>query len=344
MDYVILVAGVLLSASAEYLAAALYAMPYSVINAMADEGSSLGRRLRKALDDVEETHLGIALIDVLFIVLSTLGLVPSLLSGAMASWVAIILFVVGLIIFKTIAAALGTRYGSHVLYITGTGLWITRILARPFIILNRLLKHVINNDTDEDESRGEIAALVETAREEGALDAGEYRLLTNIMRFSSIEVSDVMTPRTVVFSMHADTPISQAVRHPEMQMFSRFPVYSGDSLDSVTGYVVTRDVLRAALADRNDLAVSKLARPVSYIPENVSLDHALEHLLQHKQHFVMVVDEYGGVEGLLSMEDVIETILGVEIMDEADHVADLRQVAKEKRDLRIALRQTDLEE
>jgi CBS domain containing-hemolysin-like protein len=145
-----------------------------------------------------------------------------------------------------------------------------------------------------------------------------------------------MTPRLVVFSLPSDTPVAEAIKEPELQMYSRFPVYDNESLDSVSGYVMTKDVLRAALAGRNAVALSKLKRDVDFIPENVSLDQALEQFLQKKQHLFMVVDEYGGVEGLLTMEDVMESVLGVEIVDEADHVVDLRAVAKQRRDARIA--------
>ena len=191
-------------------------------------------------------------------------------------------------------------------------------------------------NTDEEEAREELEAFVETAREEGALDPGEYRIMTNIMRLSSVSVSDVMTPRTVVFSLPLETSIADALKMPELQMYSRFPVYDANDLDSVCGYVITKDVLRAALAGRQTVELAKLKREVKFIPENVTLERALEQFLGERHHMFMVVDEHGGVEGLLTMEDVLETMLGVEIVDEADHVVDLRQLAKQQRDARIA--------
>ena len=99
---------------------------------------------------------------------------------------------------------------------------------------------------------------------------------------------------------------------------------------------MAKDILRAALAGRHTVPISKLRREVGFIPENVTLERALEQFLQKRQHLFMVVDEYGGVEGLLTMEDVLETMLGAEIIDEADHVVDLRALAKHRRDVRIA--------
>ena len=145
-----------------------------------------------------------------------------------------------------------------------------------------------------------------------------------------------MTPRTVAFALPVGTSVTDALKMPELQMYSRFPVYEGNDLDSVCGYVITKDVLRAALAGRNGVELVKLKRDVKFIPENVTLERALEQFLGERYHMFMVVDEHGGVEGLLTMEDVLETMLGVEIVDEADHVVDLRQLAKQQRDARIA--------
>jgi CBS domain containing-hemolysin-like protein len=105
---------------------------------------------------------------------------------------------------------------------------------------------------------------------------------------------------------------------------------------------LTKDVLRAALAGRHAVELGKLKREVHFIPENVSLDQALEQFLQRRQHLFMVVDEYGGVEGLIAMEDVMETMLGAEIVDEADHVIDLRALAKQRRDARVAQLRQDV--
>ncbi|MGA2296429.1 MAG: CBS domain-containing protein, partial [FCB group bacterium] len=120
-------------------------------------------------------------------------------------------------------------------------------------------------------------------------------------------------------------------------MYSRFPVWEGESLDKgVIGYTMSREVYHAALTGKSGQKLRELARDIYFIPENAELDIALDRFIKRRQHLFIVVDEYGGVEGLLTMEDVLETILGVEIVDEADKVVDLREVAKHLRDKRIA--------
>ncbi len=188
----------------------------------------------------------------------------------------------------------------------------------------------------EEASLEDIQEVVETAHEEGTLQTGEYKIFSNVIKFNQVPVSDVMTPRTVIFSCPADLTIEEALKLPEIKTFSRFPIYEGHSLDDkIVGYVVSKDILQEAINNRLDKKLRELAREIQFIPENVTLDDALNQFLSKRQHIFLVVDEFGGVEGLLTMEDLIETILGEEIVDEADKFIDLREVAKRKRENRI---------
>lgn len=211
-------------------------------------------------------------------------------------------------------------------------------LVYPFYLIKKKLSEWIKGKTTvEEESWIEIEEAVESAREEGSLDDDEYRILKNVMKFSDILVSDVMTPRTVVFSCNANNTVEQTVFLPEIRMYSRFPIWEGEALDDgVIGYVMSRDILYAALKGEKNLPLRNFKRDVYYIPENATLDAALDMFLKRNQHLFIVVDEYGGIEGLITMEDVLETILGTEIVDEADKVIDMRQLAKQRRDKRVS--------
>ncbi|MBM2815039.1 MAG: domain containing protein [Ignavibacteria bacterium] len=210
-------------------------------------------------------------------------------------------------------------------------------LTKPVFQLNNFFKRITNTYDNNDVSRGELNALVDNAREDGTLDLGEYRILKNIIKFNDILVSDVMTPRSVVFSCHADKAVGEVVKMTELRMYSRFPIWEGDSFDrGIIGYVLSKDVLHAALMGNAAKKLRSFVRETYFIPENAELDIALEKFLQGRQHLFVVVDEYGGVEGLITMEDVLETMLGVEIVDEADRVVDLREYAKQRRDKRVA--------
>ncbi|MBK9248126.1 MAG: DUF21 domain-containing protein [Ignavibacteria bacterium] len=237
---------------------------------------------------------------------------------------------------KTFAHAAGERYAERVAIQSALVIGVISTFLKPLTILIGAITRVIVPPPSEEESREEFDALVDTARDEGTLDDGEYRILKNIMGFSEVQVSDVMTPRTVVFSCNALSTVGDVVVMPELQMYSRFPVWEGNSLDGVVGYVMTKDVLRAALNEKKSRTLREIMREVYFIPENVELGKALEQFLQRKQHLMMAVDEYGGIEGLITMEDMVEAILGVEIVDEADRIVDLRALAKQRRDKRVA--------
>lgn len=239
--------------------------------------------------------------------------------------------------FRTLFFAIGHRFSGEVIpYISGL-LQILTSLGKPVSHLIKSIHNKISGTSHEDAAREELSAMVESAHEEGSIDQDEYRILKNIMKFSNVLVSDVMTPRTVVFSCHADSTVGEVLELAELQMYSRFPIWEGESLDDkVVGYVMSRDVLFAALKGKNSKKLRNLARDINFIPENAELDVALDTFLKKRQHIYLVVDEWGGIEGLLTMEDVLETILGVEIVDEADRFVDLRELAKQRRDSRIA--------
>ncbi|MCX7736985.1 MAG: CBS domain-containing protein [Candidatus Kapabacteria bacterium] len=249
----------------------------------------------------------------------------------------IVAFLIVTFIFRSSFSALGKRQTIKSLLKFIGFVKFLRIISYPFTAFEEFLMKLITGKTEQEASREELTAMVESARQEGTLDDEEYRILKNIMHFSDVLVSDVMTPRTVVFSCNATKTVGEIVNLPEMQMYSRIPIWDGNSLDDgVIGYVMSKDVYYAALTGKNDLPLKKLIREIDVIPENAQLDMALNRFLKKRQHIFLVVDEYGGIEGIITMEDVLETILGVEIVDEADRIVDLRELAKLHRDKRIA--------
>ncbi|MGI6370104.1 MAG: CBS domain-containing protein [Ignavibacteria bacterium] len=213
------------------------------------------------------------------------------------------------------------------------------IVAMPLVPLTKRFLSVvikISGKEKDDITIEEITDLFEEAREEGSLDDEEYRLLKNVMNFNDVLVSDVMTPRIVLFSCEANVTVAEAIEMPELQMYSRFPIWEGDSLDDeILGYVTTKEIFSAALSGKLDSKLKSFSRKISFIPENSELGKTLETFLVNKHQLSLVVDEYGGVEGLITMEDIIETMLGVEIVDEADKVVDLRVLAKKRREIRL---------
>jgi len=138
-----------------------------------------------------------------------------------------------------------------------------------------------------------------------------------------------MTPRTVVFALQQDLTTSEALeKHPEIP-FSRIPVY-GETLDDITGFVLKTDLLIAQLQGRGEVHLKEMKRDLGFVTEDASVEHIADELLGKRAHLLAVFDEHGGLAGVVSLEDVVETLIGIEIVDEADKIDDLRRLARQK--------------
>ncbi|MCA9885175.1 MAG: HlyC/CorC family transporter [Anaerolineae bacterium] len=178
-------------------------------------------------------------------------------------------------------------------------------------------------------SRAEIEAMARIGVSEGSLLERENRVLRNLLQLNRVHVHDVMTPRPVVLAMQEDTTVQEVVEKHATLPYSRLPIY-GESTDDVTGYVLRHDILMCLAQDKDSKTLKSLKRDIFVIPESATVALALDEFVQRKEHISLVIDEYGGTAGILTLEDAIETMLGIEITDESDVVADLRKMAEER--------------
>jgi CBS domain containing-hemolysin-like protein len=198
------------------------------------------------------------------------------------------------------------------------------------VVLERVNQPFRRRSAGSHVSRAELAAAVRLGRRTGAIEDREYEILRNVLHLADRTVAEVLTPRTVVFALPATTTVGQVVAEHRPIRFARIPVYRG-SPDEITGYVARYDVLAAYAFGRADQPLAELARPIEIVPEPASVADALERLLRARQHIALVVDEYGGTAGIVTLEDSLETLLGEEIVDETDPAVDMRQLAREAR-------------
>ncbi len=340
MDYFLVSLLTFAGAIAAFLSSLLYSLSHDKLQNIVADGDKRAKKLLNLKMNYDDSMGSYSIMEMILFAVASLLLGKIIFSNATPLVIDITVFAVFFLLIFTlriVAIGVGMKLANgFALSISGI-LGIYAFFAKPFIYFSNKLIESITGSSHEEASREEISLLVESAHVEGSLDSDEYRILKNIMHFSEVYVSDVMTPRTVVFSCNADETISEIINKPEIKMYSRFPVWEGESLDEgVIGYVLSRDIMSAALDGKTEMRLRRLLREVYIVPENARLDDALEQFLQRRQHIFVVVDEYGGVEGLLTMEDVLETILGAEIVDEADKVIDLRDLAKKRRDVRVA--------
>jgi CBS domain containing-hemolysin-like protein len=176
-------------------------------------------------------------------------------------------------------------------------------------------------------TRDELAVLADIGEEEGTIEEDEETVIQNLLRLAEIKVEEVMTPRVVVTAFPLDYTIKQVLaEHPVLRV-SRIPVY-GNNIDDIKGLVIRSEILLAASRDEWEKKLETLMKPIGFISEDASVDLTLDLFLEKRQQILAVQDEFGGTSGIVTMEDVIETLLGKEIVDETDEAEDMREVAR----------------
>ncbi|MBN2069033.1 MAG: HlyC/CorC family transporter [Opitutales bacterium] len=182
-------------------------------------------------------------------------------------------------------------------------------------------------------SRDEIRAVVDLGHKEGLLDRSDARMLHSLMAFQSIRIQQLFTPRPVVCSLPADKSLGEIIDYVKSSRYSRYPVI--DEKEEVLGYALRDDLLVAASNDQWKIPLSAFTHPILTIPEQTTVKRALGMFLRKRIHIAAVVDEFGSFSGVLTLEDVIETLIGHEIVDESDTVEDLRLFARESMEKRF---------
>lgn len=176
-------------------------------------------------------------------------------------------------------------------------------------------------------SRDDFSAMADIAHEEGVFEKSESTIIKNLLRFDEVLVKDVMTPRAVMKIASEDMTIADFYENNPKMRFSRIPVYS-EKVDHITGFVLKDNVLEEMVNENGDLPLSEIRREILVTKRSTPIPQLFDIFIAKREHIALVIDEFGSVSGLVTMEDVIETLLGLEIMDESDNVADLQQLAR----------------
>ncbi|KAG1649015.1 UPF0053 protein [Nymphon striatum] len=182
-------------------------------------------------------------------------------------------------------------------------------------------------------SRDDFSAMADIAHEEGVFEKSESTIIKNLLRFDEVMVKDVMTPRSVMKIASENQSIQSYFDENTKLRFSRIPVYS-DKEDHISGFVLKDNILEELVRNNGEMLLSEIRRDLIITERNTPIPELFNLLITKREHVALVVDEFGSVSGLVSMEDVIETLLGLEIMDENDNVADLQQLARKNWEVR----------
>jgi CBS domain containing-hemolysin-like protein len=327
--YVALAVGV--SFLCSIMEAVLLSITPSYVAALEDESPAAGARIRELKADIDRPLAAILTLNTFAHTLGAAG------AGAQATLVfgnayitvfSVVLTLIILVASEIIPKTLGAVYWRQLASPVARLLKPTILALYPLVVLSQALTKLLARGAKEAQvSRAELAALARLGVEEGVFEKQESRILQSLFRFNELTARDVMTPRTVMVTFPEGTPL-QEIADRDVP-FSRIPVFEGDR-DHITGFVLKSDLLEALADDRHDVTAEELRRPILTVPDTLPLPRLFDRLLERREHIALVVGEYGGTAGLVTVEDVVETLLGLEIVDEADTEHDMQAAARDK--------------
>lgn len=327
--YVALAVGV--SFLCSVMEAVLLSITPSYVAALEDEDSAAGARIRELKEDIDRPLAAILTLNTFAHTLGAAGagaqatiVFGNAYVGAFSVVLTLIILVASEIIPKTLGAVYWRQLAQPVARLLKPTIWI----LYPLVVLSQALTKLLARGAKEAPvSRAELAALARLGVEEGVFEKQESHILQSLFRFHRLTARDVMTPRTVMVAFPEDTPL-QEIADRDIP-FSRIPLFEGDR-DHITGFVLKSDLLEALADDRHHVTAGELRRSISRVPDTLPLPRLFERLLEQQKHIAIVVGEYGGTAGLATVEDVVETLLGMEIVDEADTEHDMQAAARDQ--------------
>lgn len=244
--------------------------------------------------------------------------------------VSIITTLMILIFSEIIPKTIGTTYWKQLMGPVAHIISVLLVIMHPFVILIKLItKWITTQEAEKAVSREEVSAMANVGEEEGVIEENENKIIQNIMKLDNIKAYDVMTPRVVAAIAPESMTLREFYDSDDYLHFSRIPVYA-ESQEYITGYVLRSDALEELAEDNFGMTLGSLRRDISFFNEEMSISAVWESLLKNKAQIALIIDEYGCFQGILTLEDIIETILGLEIIDENDEVSDLQQFARER--------------
>lgn len=241
-----------------------------------------------------------------------------------------------LVLSEIIPKTLGANYWRALTPVVTQGLVYLVVILKPFVWFADKLTNFLGRNYDEAfYIRQEIEAMADIGSESGALHQEESEIIRSLLHFRHAKLDSIMTPRTVLFKVHKDLTVNQYLAEHGSSSFSRVLVYDKNS-DDIIGFVHKNDIMLAYHRLGEEYKISKLVKPIYTVPETLYVPTLLHTLLAERTHICLVIDEYGDVQGIVTLEDLIESLMGLDIIDEHDQSANMKVVAKQRWHQRLA--------
>jgi CBS domain containing-hemolysin-like protein len=325
------------------LEAGILSTPTSYIETQ--KHSRSGRLMQKFKNNIEEPISAILTLNTFAHTFGAAGAGAQAVGVFGSEWAAVITVILTLMILvlsEIIPKTVGAVYWKQLFTFNAYALQVLVWMLYPAVWALNWLTHLITpNEQMPTVTRLELEMMAQISAVEGALDQQEGLIVRNLLKLNQVQVGDIMTPRTVMLSFSQDLTVGEVQGNKAAMPYSRLPVYR-EHVDDITGFVLRLDILNAAAEDRDNLRLKELVRPIHSVPETLNAAKALGEFMARQEHIFLVMDEYGGTAGIITLEDAIESLLGAEITDESDVVADMRQLAEQRYKRRLEMINTAL--
>lgn len=319
------------------LEAVLLSTPMSFVTMLEQEGRPGAALLKKYKQNIDQPIAAILSLNTIAHTVGAAGvgaqsetLFGSEFFALTSALLTLLILVVSEIIPKTIGAAYWRVLAVSSARITHVLVFITYPLVLMSEIITMITHLFAGKEQPVSVSREEVSAMVTVGAEEGVLEKKENRMIQNLLKLDDVKARDIMTPSSVVEMAEESMTLKEFYSNEAFRTYSRIPVYNDENDDYIKGYVLRPYILEKLAEDKFDLKLSDIVRPVLIFQETEPVSGIWEKLLAKKEHISVIIDEYGCFRGIVTMEDVIETMLGTEIVDEKDMVTDMQEFAREK--------------
>ena len=330
--YLIMLVSIALSALCSMLEATLLSTPLSFITGLEDQGVKGAARLKKLKQNPDRPISAILCLNT---IANTVGasivgsLVYEVYGDAIVGVFSTVFTLMILIFSEIIPKTIGTSYWRSLALPASVIINGLIVIAFPLVwILERLTRLISSKSEQVSVSREDISAMVSVATEEEVIEKEEKKMIQNLLRLDEMTAHEIMTPSSVVEMAEGAMTIKEFYNSDLTH--SRILVYDEDNSDYVIGYVLRQTVLEKMAEDKFTTTIREISRPILSFPEEEPVANIWEKFLEKKEHVSAIIDEYGTFRGIVTMEDVIETMLGQEIVDETDEVVDMQEYAKEQ--------------
>jgi CBS domain containing-hemolysin-like protein len=300
------------------------------------EGGALGRRLQAFKENVDRPLAAILTLNTIAHTVGAIGVgdqaskiwadANPLITGLL---VPVVMTLAILVLSELIPKTLGANYWKEMAPFTARSLDLIIRLLAPLVWFSQFVTRALKKDEAQSAfSRKDFLAMADIGAQHGVFEQQESEILANLLRFNAVRARDVMTPRMVVKAASACQPIGEFFEQNRDLRFSRVPLYEKDSRDHIVGYILKDQMLAQMVDGARDAELRTLCREIITVAEDYPIIELFNRFLSTREHIALVVDDFGGMAGIVTMEDVIETLIGIEIVDELDQTADMQVLAR----------------